>query len=118
MVVKKADKSKEAETVVDEKEKIENTVAWKIWAKIKDVPIEIFALPNQTVQNHVEFQKELAAASLDSAFVILRSAAVKPALEEALGRVRLGKNHLGQPLVFEISDVTRYTVIKIVPRTN
>ncbi len=116
MVVKK---NKETETVQNvTSEKIEETVAEKLWSKIKDLPIDIFALPNQTVKDHVKFEKELAAAVPDSVHLTLRSAAVRPALEESLGRVKWGKDKFGQTLVFDLSNVARYTVLKVVPRAS
>jgi hypothetical protein len=126
-MVKKADKSKDADKAALEKaaeakrleeERIANTPAGKIWSKIKDLPLDIYALPNQSVRDHAKFEAGLVDGFPDSAHLVLRSAAVKPALEEALGRVRLGQNQLNQALVFELSESAKYTVVKIVPRAN
>jgi hypothetical protein len=96
----------------------ETTAAQKIWNKIKDLSIDIFALPNQSVQDHVKREVGLERAIPDAVHLILKSAAVRPALEETLGRVRLGQNNLGQPLVFELTTSGKYTVVKIVPRDS
>lgn len=94
----------------------EPTAAQKIWDKINDLSIDIYALPNQSVKDHVKREAGLERAKPNELHLILRSAAVKPALEETLGKVRLGQNELGQPLVFELSESGKYTVVKIVPR--
>jgi hypothetical protein len=96
----------------------QETTAQKIWNKIKDLSIDIFALPNQSVQDHVKREAGLERATPDAVHLILKSAAVRPALEETLGRVRLGQDNLGQPLVFELTTSGRYTVVKIVPRDS
>lgn len=114
MARKKTDASKTVESV--EKETVNETVAEKIWDKIKNVPIDIFALPNQVVQMHVIRDARLEKAIPDAVHLRLKSAAVLPALEESLGRLSLGKNAVGQSLVFELSQMDAYTVVKIVPR--
>lgn len=56
------------------------TEADKIWEEIKDLRLVIFALPNQTVKQHV---KKLAVPG-DKLLIQLNSSATLPALEEAL----------------------------------
>lgn len=113
---KKAGASKEVVNKSAEKVE-EKTVAEQIWDKIKDLNIDIFALPNQTVQMHVTRDERLERAIPDAVHVRLKSAAVLPALEEALGKVRLPPTKFGQPQVFEFSSLDAYTVIKIVPKS-
>ena len=102
---KKADTSKKAE----------KTDAEKLWDKIKDVPIDLYALPDQVVSQHVTREAKLEKAVPDAVHLTLKSAAVLPALEEALGKVRWGSDDRG-PLTFELSKTARYTVVRIVPR--
>lgn len=87
------------------------TAAEKIWDKIKDLPIEIFALPNQSVQDHARREAQMEKAIPDAVHLIIKSAAVLPALEETLSKVRLGKNER-----FDITQYSKYTVVKIVPK--
>ena len=91
-------------------EKKEEIVSEKIWNKIKDVLIDIFALPNQTISMHTVREKSLDDAMQDAVHLKLKSLAVLPALEEALGKISLGKNEKGQNLIFEISQMDKYTV--------
>lgn len=98
------------------KEEKTETQADKIWNMIKDQPIELFALPNQSVKLHVTREAKLERAFPDQVSLILKSAAVLPALEEALGRIRLGKDEDGSPLMFSLTQNSKYTVVKIVPR--
>lgn len=108
-----------AEVVGKTAEKVvEKTAAEQIWDKIKDLPIDIFALPDQTVQMHVTRDARLEKAIPDAVHVKLKSAAVLPALEEALGKVRLPPSKVGLPQMFEFSSLDTYTVIKIVPRAS
>ena len=93
----------------------EETFAEKTWNKIKDVPLEIYALPDQTVANHVTREKKLEKAVPDALHLILKSAAVLPALDEALRKVRWGSDERGV-LTFDLSQSGKYTVLKIVPR--
>lgn len=105
---KKAETSNQAET--------SETGAEKIWNKIKDLPVELFALPEQTVQMHAKREEKLEKATPDTLYLLLKSGAVRHALEEAMNRVRLGQNELGQPLAFQVEEAGKYTTIKIVPR--
>ena len=89
------------------------TGADKIWNKIKDFPIDIYALPNQVVSQHVKREEKMEKVLPDALHVIFKSAAVLPALEDVLQRVRLGPNEM-----FELTQSARYTVIKIVPRAD
>jgi len=53
----------------------------KIWDEIKNVGINMFALPNQRVQDHVT----VLDVPGNELYVKLKSTAVLPALEECLG---------------------------------
>jgi hypothetical protein len=86
------------------------TGASKIWNRIKDLPLEIYALPNQSVSDHVTRVPEMDKAFPDDLYVTIKSAAVYPALEETLGRVRLRKEY------FDLSQSSKYIVIKIIPK--
>jgi hypothetical protein len=103
---KKADTSKDAG---------QTTVAQQLWDKIKDIPIDLYALPNQTVKQHVVREEKLEKAVPDALHLILKSAAVLPALEESLYKVPWGEDERG-PLTFDLSQTHKYTVLKIVPK--
>ena len=65
--------------------KQESIEADNIWAEIKSLPIGVYALKNQTVQQHVA-RIEVPTKEL---YIKLNSSAVLPALEESLGDTRL-----------------------------
>ena len=94
---------------------VEQTPAAKLWDKIKDLPIDIFALPNQTVKDHAKREEGMDEVFPNDVYVTLRSAAAFPALEEALGiaqsrnQIKLAKGER-----FDVSQSARYTVIKVV----
>jgi len=56
------------------------TEADKMWDEIKDLPIEMFALPNQTVAQHC------SPVPVDPAklYLVMRSTAVLPSLEVSI----------------------------------
>jgi hypothetical protein len=56
--------------------------AAKIWDEIKDLPIEMFLLPNQFVNQHCA----PFPADPSKLFLTIRSPAVLPALETAIGK--------------------------------
>lgn len=74
---------------------IKKNDAEQIWKEIEDLPIAMFALPNQTVKQHMVPMpvpgKEL--------LLKLVSTAALPALEEALGNIRMtgGKKYEVEP---------------------
>lgn len=53
-----------------------------IWSEIKNLPMDVFSLPNQTVSQHVK----RFPSSPDMVFVKLSSSAIIAALEYALGK--------------------------------
>jgi hypothetical protein len=96
-------------------ESVQQTQAAKLWEKIKDLPIDIFALPNQTVKNHVTRVEEMDNVFPNDIYVILRSAAAYPALEEALGNAQARNQiKLEKGERFELSQSHKYTVIKVI----
>ena len=91
------------------------TVAAKLWDKLKDVPMDIFALPNQTIKDHAKRECAMDAAFPNDIYLILRSAAAFPALEEALGSAAArGIVKLAKHDRFDLSQSAKYTIIKIV----
>lgn len=74
-----------------------------IWEEIKDLPIAMFALPNQTIKQHVS-RLEVPGTKL---LLRLTSTAALPALEEALNNVVAthGKR-------YEVELAEGYTVIR------
>jgi hypothetical protein len=92
-------------------EETQVTEAEKIWNRIKDIPFEIFALPNQSISNYAERVQKMEKVSPDTLHLILRSSAVRPCLEEFLTKVRLP-----QTKMFVVGDIHKYTTIKIVDK--
>ncbi len=90
-----------------EKKVAEEKVADRIWDLIKDLDLEIFALPNQTVSMHCKREDILP----NEVHLVLKSTAVLPALEEALRKAKIAKNE-----AWEISQASRYTILKLVPK--
>jgi len=62
--------------------KMEGTTAGEIWKEIKDKSIDMFALPEQTVQMHCHPM----FVEPEKLFLTLNSSAVLPSLEAALGK--------------------------------
>lgn len=61
---------------------MQNTTAGEIWSEIKDLNIEMFALPNQVVQMHCH-PVPIEPSKL---YLISNSSAVLPSLEVAVGK--------------------------------
>jgi len=78
------------------------TEADQIWNEIKDLAIEMFALPNQRVKNHV---KKLAGTA-DSVVVSLNSPAALPALEAVLNAQKQYKEVVSRAMKAEGENVT------------
>jgi len=89
----------------------------KLWDKIKDLPMDIFALPNQTIKDHAKHEEGMDDVFPNAVFLTLRSAAAYPALEEALG-IAQARNQvkLAKTEKFELSQQAKYTVVKVVSR--
>jgi hypothetical protein len=96
---------------------IEKTAATKLWDQIKDITLDIFGLPNQTIKDHAKREEGMDNAFPNDIYMVLRSPAAYPAIEEALanatyrGQVKLAKNER-----FDLSKSAKYTVLKIVSR--
>lgn len=58
------------------------TEAEKIWDEVKSLPINMFALPNQTVADHVSPIPQIDPTKL---YATVRSTATLPSLEAAVG---------------------------------
>lgn len=101
--------------MVKSEEKVTQTAASILWEKIKDLPIDIFAIPNQTIKDHVSRDENMEIVFPDAIHVTFRAAAAYPALEEAL-RTAVGRNQikLAKGERFELSQNSKYTVIKVV----
>jgi hypothetical protein len=61
--------------------KAEKTIANKIWEEIKDKPVNMFALPNQTVSNYCQQQ----SVEPSKCYLTYTVSSILPALEAALG---------------------------------
>lgn len=59
------------------------TDAEKIWDEIKSLPIDMFALPNQVVSDHVNPIPQIDPVKL---YATVRSTATLPSLETAVGK--------------------------------
>jgi hypothetical protein len=71
---------KELSALEQATESIKNTVAGEIWAKIRNLKIDVFSLPYQIVEFHAIPQ----AIDPTKLFLKLKSSAVLPSLEIAL----------------------------------
>jgi hypothetical protein len=61
----------------------EKTAAEKIWEEIRDLPIDMFALPNQTVSQYCK----VVSIEPSKCFVVITASAALPALEAALPNI-------------------------------
>ena len=95
----------------------EKTVTNELWEKIKDLPMDIFALPFQTIKDHAKHEQGMDNVFPNAVFLTLRSAAAYPAIEEALGNAQARNQiKLAKTEKFELSQQSKYTVVKVVPR--
>lgn len=79
------------------------TEADKIWTQIKDLKIQLFALPAQKIEENVVRMP----VSDDEVCLKLKSQAVLPALEEALKDVPIEENKM-----WEVVQTTKYTIVR------
>lgn len=86
------------------KKEMITVISDEIWNEIKDLPIEMYALPNQLVREHVKRFK----ADPNAVFLKLSSSAVIASLEDTLARVR------GRQYTLERAD-GGYVVIRRAP---
>jgi len=93
--------------------KTENTLSQQIWERIKDIDLELFALPDQTVEVNAE---PVFAISDTDLHVILKAQAALPQLEDKLRNFKWSKNGSGGfPETLEVSVKSKFTVVKVVP---
>jgi hypothetical protein len=97
--------------MASKEETLKVTGAEKIWNRIKDLPFEIFALPDQSISNYAERVEKMEKVSPDTLHLILRSSAVRPCLEEFLAKLKLPKTQM-----FVVGDIHKYTTITIVDK--
>jgi hypothetical protein len=76
-----------------------------LWEKIKGLDLNLFGLPGQTLEKNAE-RFEIDP---DAVYMVIKTGAVLPALEEALQRVDPGRGKR-----FDLNQVDRYTVLKTV----
>ncbi len=80
------------------------TKADVIWDQIKDLPVEIYALPDQTLKQHVERLQ----VTEDQVHLRIKSPAIVPALEESLSKVKLARGEK-----FDILPQKNFIVVSI-----
>jgi len=89
------------------------TLAQEIWERIKDTDLELFALPDQTVE--VNASPILAISDTDL-HILLKAQAALPQLEDRLRGFKWSKAGAGGfPETLEVSTKSKFTVIKVVP---
>ncbi|MCZ2224477.1 MAG: hypothetical protein LC122_12710 [Chitinophagales bacterium] len=64
-------------------EKSEDTVKLDLWEMIKNRSLEIYGLPNQTVEKHCAVDLKMSKIDRKKLYLQLKHASVLPALEEA-----------------------------------
>ncbi|MAE86136.1 MAG: hypothetical protein CMB80_25590 [Flammeovirgaceae bacterium] len=77
-------------------------VADQLWNEIKDLPIEMFSLPNQRVLNHVTRK----GGTPDSVVLSLNSPAVLPSLEATLNAQKQYRDKVSRAMKAEGENVT------------
>lgn len=85
-----------------------SNVAEDIWEKVKGLKLDLFALPNQTLEKHAVRNEQLEIAIPDTLHLTLKSSAVLPAIEEGLKNISPGEGK-----VFVVSKSGSYVTIKI-----
>lgn len=88
----------------EKKPTLPDTEATKLWNRIKELPIEVFALPDQTVEMYCRY----VPVDPQKVFVLIKSSAVLPALENSLRMLRLKPNE-----IWDIEQAPPYTVISV-----
>ena len=83
---------------------LEGTEAGKLWSEIKDKPLEMFALPGQTINQHAQpFPVEPSKL-----YLVTRASSALPAIETALGNT------------YTVELVDKYVVVSrtVIPLTK
>lgn len=83
---------------------VEKSEAEQIWEEIKSLPINMFALSNQKVEQHVV---KVPMPSRDELLLKLVSTAALPALEETLAN-----KFLTQGRKYEVEVAEGYTIVR------
>lgn len=104
-------KTQETEKKTEVKPAAEPTEAEQLWNRIKDLPFEIFALPNQKLSNYAERVPFMEKISPNVLHLKVKVPAVVPLLEAFLFNVRLPTDKK-----FVIGEVNAYTTLQIVPK--
>lgn len=82
-------------------EKKVRTEAQKLWSAIRNKPINIFSLPNQTVEMHCKVIEKMEKADPINLYLTPKSPAVLPAMEESFPQ-----------LSFDMSLDNKYIIVK------
>jgi hypothetical protein len=103
--------AKETDNKVETKPAPTPTEAEQLWNRIKDLPFEIFALPNQKLCNYAERVPLMEKVSPNVLHLKIKIPAVVPLLEEFLLKVRVPTDKK-----FVVGEVASYTTVQVVQR--
>lgn len=92
---------KQDQVQVQEKKKTE---AEKLWLSIKDKKIEIFSLPNQTVEMHCSRAKYHPSNEL---WLVCKSPAVIRSIEDAFPDIDVSTSMDGKMIVLKVKNVVQ-----------
>jgi len=98
-------KDKKIEEVVEEID-TEKTVGSDIWNEIKDLELDLFGLPGQTIKKNCTRVKGLEFVFPNSVHLKIKSSAVFPALCEKMLQIGKGKK-------YEVVEQNGHIVIKL-----
>lgn len=87
----------------------EETLALKIWNKIKDIDLELFALPDQVVSKNADPVLSISDTELH---LLLKSQAALPQLEEKLDKVVWDRKDPSKKL--EAYQKSKFVVVRLV----
>lgn len=114
---KKIEKVEASEKVIEKKVAVkaaekapEKTAAEKIWEEIRDLPIDMFALPNQVVNQYCK----VVSIEPSKCFVVITASAALPALEAALPNILVPSNNPKLPDVkpkFVVERVDKFVTV-------
>lgn len=94
-------------TTAVKEEKVPKT-SHVIWDRIKDIDLELFALPDQVVQKHA---KPILDLSDDELHLLLEADAALPQLEEKLRTLKWDRNDPSKFL--EVYQKSKFVVVKV-----
>lgn len=98
-------KDKKVEETVEEID-TEKTVGSDIWNEIKDLELDLFGLPGQTIKKNCKRNKGLEIAFPNSVHLTVKSTAVFPALCERMLQIGKGKK-------YEVVQQNNHVVVKL-----